>query len=150
VRTEHGPSNCGAANVSGQELKERIQDHKWFFLRVVSNGKKLRVRTLNGFVRQIEFAALSGEKINVKLDRPFRDGELGYPYLGQFHETSGNRQKLFELLKLICEKKHVKNAKQYGLTSRQVREIVRYAKPRFALYHGSCDLASLYPVEANS
>jgi hypothetical protein len=133
----------------GEDFRELIQDFRWLSLSLISNGTKLRAKSIDGLIPKIEIDALPGKRIKVSLDRPFRDGELGYPYLGQFHETSGNRQKLFELLKLICEKKHVKNAKQYGLTSPQVREIVRYAKPRFALYHGSCDLAPLYPVEAN-
>ena len=86
-------------------------------------------------------------KVELFFDRPFRLEELGYPVQTKF---SKNVNPLWELLDEVCRtKKALGKPEAYGLTKRELRRAVQFAKQRFIFYKGNCNMKLLYPERYN-
>ncbi len=106
--------------------------------------------TIRGKFRGKHVLALNGEHIELFFDRPFRGGEIGQPYTTHFHSQLGRRHLIWPLLKTLCEQNAAPLlGEPFGLSYRQLKKVIEFAKSRLAFYRGDCQLERLYDHHAD-
>ncbi len=114
-----------------------------------TNSRRTKI-TIRGKFNDRNVLTVNGRQIQLFFDRPFRGGEIGQPYTTHFHWHLGRRHLIWPLLKTLCDQKAAPLlGEPFGLSNRQLKKVIEFAKSRLAFYRGDCQLERLYDHHAD-